>query len=281
MLSVLAEFQQELIVANTRDGLAAGRARGRRGGRKPKLSAAQGAHAQRLYDGREHTVAQIAGLLGVARTTVYGYLNRPAGGGAPTEIPAVGSSGEVREDPGSDGPGRSARDGARGAGGVAPWPPSHSPGHHPRRRAAAPVRAAGRVGRAEGWVLRDELATTWLLLEPETVHGVAAGVVTRRFCRTCAPSGLVTEVACAVCADGPLLAGELATAAGRGVVDAWLVGQGWPCDEVVLCPRCSPVAPPARPCPNRAAPGRPVRPRLHRRHHDQPPHLLTFHAATH
>ncbi len=35
MLSVLAELQRELIVANTRDGLAAARARGRRGGRPP------------------------------------------------------------------------------------------------------------------------------------------------------------------------------------------------------------------------------------------------------
>lgn len=74
MLSVLAEFQRELIVANTRDGLAAARARGRRGGRRPALSASQAAHAQQLYDAGEHTVAEIAALLGVARTTVYGHL---------------------------------------------------------------------------------------------------------------------------------------------------------------------------------------------------------------
>jgi DNA invertase Pin-like site-specific DNA recombinase len=35
MLSVLAEFQRELIVANTHDGLASARARGRKGGRRP------------------------------------------------------------------------------------------------------------------------------------------------------------------------------------------------------------------------------------------------------
>lgn len=39
MLSVLAEYQRELIVANTTDGLAAARARG--GGRKPRLSPGQ------------------------------------------------------------------------------------------------------------------------------------------------------------------------------------------------------------------------------------------------
>lgn len=92
MLSVLAEFQRELIVANTLDGLAAARARGRKGGRKPKLSPDQAAHAQQLYDAGTHTVAQIAALLGVARPTVYGYLNRGAagvaGGAAPAETEA-------------------------------------------------------------------------------------------------------------------------------------------------------------------------------------------------
>ena len=50
MLSVLAELQRELIAANTRDGLAAARARRRKGGRRPKLTPAQAHHAQELYD---------------------------------------------------------------------------------------------------------------------------------------------------------------------------------------------------------------------------------------
>ncbi len=75
MLAVLAELQRELIVANTRDGLAAARARGRVGGRKPRLSKDQAALAQQLYDKREKTVQQIADLLGVSRGTVYGHLN--------------------------------------------------------------------------------------------------------------------------------------------------------------------------------------------------------------
>lgn len=78
MLAVLAEYQRELIVANTRDGLAAARARGRVGGRKPKLSPAQAALAQQQYDAGEKTVQQIADLFGVPRSTVYGHLNRPA-----------------------------------------------------------------------------------------------------------------------------------------------------------------------------------------------------------
>ncbi|WP_236052192.1 recombinase family protein [Nonomuraea cypriaca] len=53
MLSVLAELQRELIVANTNDGLAAARARGRVGGRRPRLSVDQAALAQELYNARE------------------------------------------------------------------------------------------------------------------------------------------------------------------------------------------------------------------------------------
>ena len=80
MLSVLAELQRELIVANTRDGLAAARARGRAGGRPPRLTAEQVALAQELYDAGERTVQQIADLLGVPRTTVYGHLGQASKG---------------------------------------------------------------------------------------------------------------------------------------------------------------------------------------------------------
>ncbi len=76
MLAAVAEFQRDLIIANTREGLAAARARGRHGGRRPKLTAQQAELAQQLYDTREKTVQQIADLFGVPRTTVYGYLNR-------------------------------------------------------------------------------------------------------------------------------------------------------------------------------------------------------------
>ncbi len=50
MLSVLAEYQCELILADTNDGLAAARARGRVGGRRPRLTPAQAKVAQERYD---------------------------------------------------------------------------------------------------------------------------------------------------------------------------------------------------------------------------------------
>jgi len=96
MLSVLAELQRELIVANTRDGLAAARARGRNGGRRPKLNAEQIAVAQQLYDAGEHTVQQIAAIFNVPRTTVYGHLDDASKGRRPavqrTRDSSVGAS---------------------------------------------------------------------------------------------------------------------------------------------------------------------------------------------
>jgi len=91
MLSVLAELQRELIIANTRDGLAAARARGRVGGRRPKLSPAQVRHAQQLYDAGDHTVQQIADLLRVPRSTVYGHLDKTTVGRRPT----IKTAGEI------------------------------------------------------------------------------------------------------------------------------------------------------------------------------------------
>lgn len=89
MLSVLAELQRELIVANTNDGLAAARARGRVGGRRPRLTSEQAALAQQLYDARTKTVQQIADLFGVPRSTVYGHLTKDSVGVRPMRARVV------------------------------------------------------------------------------------------------------------------------------------------------------------------------------------------------
>ena len=78
LLGAIDEFQRELIVEGTREGLVAARARGR----KPKLNDRQAATVRRMYqatgpDGkRQHTVAEIAEAVGVHRTTVYDYLRK-------------------------------------------------------------------------------------------------------------------------------------------------------------------------------------------------------------
>lgn len=82
ILGAIAEFERALTVERTHDGLAAARARGRKGGRKQALRPRQVELAQQMYDElgddgkRKHTVQDIANELGVARTTIYRYLER-------------------------------------------------------------------------------------------------------------------------------------------------------------------------------------------------------------
>ena len=70
-LAALAEFDREAIVEGTLEGLASARARGRVGGRPPKLTGPKLDQAQRMYDDGELTAEEIAGVVGVARSTLY------------------------------------------------------------------------------------------------------------------------------------------------------------------------------------------------------------------
>jgi DNA invertase Pin-like site-specific DNA recombinase len=74
IIAAVAEFERSLIVSRTRDGLAAARARGRVGGRKPKLSDKQQAEVRRLYQAGEKTVQEIGELFGVSRPTIYSIV---------------------------------------------------------------------------------------------------------------------------------------------------------------------------------------------------------------
>lgn len=75
ILGAIAEFERDLISERTRDGLNAARARGRKGGRRPKMTPAKLETARKLYGAREHTVAQIAEIIGVSRSTVHRVLS--------------------------------------------------------------------------------------------------------------------------------------------------------------------------------------------------------------
>lgn len=66
MLPAIAEFEHDLIVERTHDGLAAARARGRKGGPKPKMTPHRVKQARALYDAGELTVQEIADMLGVS-----------------------------------------------------------------------------------------------------------------------------------------------------------------------------------------------------------------------
>ena len=73
MMAALAEMERDLIRERTNAGLAAARARGRLGGRKPKLDASKLASARTLLDAKVE-VGVVAKNLGVSRTTLYRAL---------------------------------------------------------------------------------------------------------------------------------------------------------------------------------------------------------------
>jgi DNA invertase Pin-like site-specific DNA recombinase len=74
ILAAIDQFQRELIVENTEEGLASAKARGRTPGRKPGLDKRKVAIARQLADSGE-TVAEIARVLKVSRATVYRHLD--------------------------------------------------------------------------------------------------------------------------------------------------------------------------------------------------------------
>ncbi len=74
IMASIAEFERELISERTRDGLAAARARGRKGGRKRALSEIQKATARQMYDSKQYTIQQIADALHCSPATIYRAL---------------------------------------------------------------------------------------------------------------------------------------------------------------------------------------------------------------
>jgi DNA invertase Pin-like site-specific DNA recombinase len=77
VFAALAEFERDVIRERTQAGLAAARARGRRGGR-PKAAALNTAKkvalAQRLYEDESNTIDDICRVLGVSRATLYRHI---------------------------------------------------------------------------------------------------------------------------------------------------------------------------------------------------------------
>ena len=74
----LADFERHLIGERTRAGLAAGRARGRMGGRPPALTSRPLREARLLLTDPDATVTAVAERYGVSRTTLYKGLRELA-----------------------------------------------------------------------------------------------------------------------------------------------------------------------------------------------------------
>lgn len=76
IFGALAEFERNLIRERTRAGLAAARARGRRGGRPRALDEKKTQLLYQLYDERKRTVKEICEVLDISKSTLYAYLQR-------------------------------------------------------------------------------------------------------------------------------------------------------------------------------------------------------------
>ncbi|KAB1639704.1 recombinase family protein [Pseudoclavibacter terrae] len=70
MIAAFAEFEHGMMVSRTKDGLAAARARGRVGGRKPKLTERQRADIRKRYEAKA-SPTELAEDYGVSRQTIY------------------------------------------------------------------------------------------------------------------------------------------------------------------------------------------------------------------
>jgi DNA invertase Pin-like site-specific DNA recombinase len=75
----LAEFERELIRERTMAGLASARARGRKGGRPPKMDARKVDLASKLMRDPDVSVQEVCDAVGVAPATLYRYV-APDGG---------------------------------------------------------------------------------------------------------------------------------------------------------------------------------------------------------
>ncbi len=236
MLSVLAELQRELIVANTRDGLASARARGRLGGRRPKLTPAQVATAQRLYDEGGHTVQQIADILNVKRGTLYGHLDKASVGTRPR------AAARTPMPPPSDPSAATAASAAHQPDEQMPDAERHRRGALGRRRVAIRASTCPTCGNeptdtGDRWRQRQDLAVTWLYPHPTDPQHQP---VERVHCAACQPHQQVATVVCELCGDGPLLVNDLAAYATDdtppATVRRWLDDQGWQISPRLICP---------------------------------------------
>lgn len=70
LMSAIAQFERDVIVDRTREGLNSARARGRKGGR-PRTDSEKLRKAIKLYNTQQYSLAEIEDMTGVKRSTLY------------------------------------------------------------------------------------------------------------------------------------------------------------------------------------------------------------------
>ena len=74
IFGALAEFERDIIRERTQAGLQAARARGKKGGRPKVLKDKKVAIAQKLYNNKNNSNAEICKTLHMSRSTLYRYI---------------------------------------------------------------------------------------------------------------------------------------------------------------------------------------------------------------
>ncbi|WP_027109172.1 recombinase family protein [Lacticigenium naphthae] len=74
VFQAFSQFERDLIVERTKEGLKSARARGRKGGR-PRVNQREIERALKLYHTREYSVKEITEMTGISGATLYRYLN--------------------------------------------------------------------------------------------------------------------------------------------------------------------------------------------------------------
>lgn len=74
VFQAFSQFERDLIVERTKEGLKSARARGRQGGR-PKVNSKSIAKAINLYNTEQYSVKEIVEMTGISRATLYRYLD--------------------------------------------------------------------------------------------------------------------------------------------------------------------------------------------------------------
>jgi DNA invertase Pin-like site-specific DNA recombinase len=69
LFAALAEFERALIRERTQAGLAAARARGRKGGRPKRLDSEKRRQVVALYHDKQHSIAEICRIMGLSKPT--------------------------------------------------------------------------------------------------------------------------------------------------------------------------------------------------------------------
>lgn len=70
-----SQFERDLIVERTKEGLKSARARGRKGGRPP-VNQRDIERAIKLYKSEEYSVKEIVEMTGISKSTLYRYLDK-------------------------------------------------------------------------------------------------------------------------------------------------------------------------------------------------------------